>query len=110
MNEYKTAKELGLYLGDFECWICGHNVYETGRERCHGFQETPNGEKQLICTTCFQVQCTINRDCLHKEGCNGSPFVRMYLVSSDEKKVTIWKVLGQEPWLKMIQSGKEVEA
>jgi hypothetical protein len=105
-GQYQTAEVLGLSLGDFECYICGRNVYE-GTEKCHGFQETPEGQKQLLCSTCFQVQCTINKDSLHKKGCNGSPFVRMYLVSSDQKKVAIWKVLDHKPWLEMIQSTKE---
>jgi len=83
-----------------ECWICGNGTYNHS-ERCHGFQETPEGEFQLICSICFQVQCTINKDSLHGPDCNGSPFVRMYLVNADAKprKVVGYCVLDHEPWL-----------
>jgi len=98
MSEEENLRKVLERDGLGECWICGHQTYE-GNERCHGFQETPDGEMQLICSTCFQVQCTINKDELHGPNCNGSPFIRMYLVGTQPRKVTGYHVLAQEPWL-----------
>jgi hypothetical protein len=99
MSQEERLKKVLERDGLGECRICGHQTYE-GREKCHGFQETPNGELQLICSIYFQVQCTINKDSLHGSECNGSPFVRMYLVNPNEpRKVVSYKVLDCEPWL-----------
>jgi len=108
MSEEERLKTILNRDGLGECWICGHETYE-GRERCHGFQETPDGELQLICSTCFQVQCTINKDSLHKPDCNGSPFVRMYLMDATKpRKVVGYRVLDCEPWLEKIGEMKEL--
>lgn len=99
---HQKLKEILERDGLGECWICGHGTYE-GNEKCHGFQETPDGEFQLICSTCFQVQCGINKDALHDPDSNGSPFIGMYLIGTSEaRKIIGYKVLGHEPWLEKL--------
>jgi len=104
-----SAKELGLPSSGFgECWICAHNTYE-GREKCHGYQELSDGTMMLICSTCFQVQMSINRDCLGKaEGVNscGLAVKRMFLCNPEQTRTTVWEILQSEPWARKLKEAE----
>ena len=112
---YKSAKEWGLPSPDTECWICGNPIYggETWNAKCHGYQEIEPDEEDRtiskrfipICTICFQVQITINRDSLHKDNPPNcwKPIKRMFLCNREMTRIAVWEVLDCEPWLKQIQ-------
>jgi len=105
-DSLKSAKEWGLPSSGFgECWICGHETYE-GREKCHGYQELVDGTIMLVCSTCFQVQMSINKDSLGQpKGVNscGLAIKRIFLCNSGQTRISVWEILQEKPWAKQVQ-------
>ncbi len=89
-----------------ECWTCGFSLIPHNA-KCYGVAEEPDGTKVPVCSTCFQIMVSMNREFLHvgdwSEGKPmGGPYTKMYLVGLDGR-VAIWKVLNHDPWLEQIQ-------
>jgi len=113
MSEYKTAQELGLpWPPRGDCWTCGFSLMPF-EAKCYGVGElvepAHTGETFIpVCSTCFTVMVTMNKDYLYKgsytgEKPMGGPYKRMYLVDRGGLRVAIWEVIGHEPWLKQTQ-------
>ena len=101
LEEQEKLKRAFDRDGCGECWICGHQTYERN-EKLHGYQEDLSGELQLICSTCVQVQLIANKESLHGKDCNGSPFVRMFIVGTSPnkpRKAIGYRVLDRQPWI-----------
>ena len=110
----KTAEEWGLPQPSYDCGVCGKPIYggETWNSKTHGYQEIEPDENDTlyqrfipICTICFQVQITMNKDSLHE---NPAPncwkaIKRMFLSNREMTRIAVWEVLPEKPWLKQIQ-------
>jgi hypothetical protein len=114
---YKSYEEWGLPPFDNECYICGHSTMSNG-QKFIGFQEIePDPDDKTIyarfhpiCSICAQVQLVANKEYLHCEKDTPNcwkPIKRIFLCHFDRVHLSVYEVLDNEPWVKMVQSSKE---